>query len=170
MSVVTNIIVTTALNDGSLNDDSYTSVDTLNAWLLATRDRPVDQLRLVRDHAGGGKCFECDVWLGAFNHLDIDGFVAAFMAIEWEYRDCAQLMVLEEQRDRFLIVHADGSKPRSWHDDQRYAPDHADEVDNGTVARFLALADSVVTAGDRQQARRVLEDALRAELRARWHP
>lgn len=108
MSIVTSVILVTAMNDGNDNDDSYVSVDKLNRWLLETRGRACDQLERVSQHAGGGKCMQCDVWMGAFNMLDEEAFARAVQAIDWSHPDCVQLMLQSEQEDLFRVV-LDGS-------------------------------------------------------------
>jgi hypothetical protein len=76
--------------------------------ILATRyeeDAAIDCLQqtlgcaLIRvdDRGGGRKIMQCDVYLAAVNHLDIETFVAAFKAAPWHDPDCVQLMLKDEE-------------------------------------------------------------------------
>ena len=64
----------------------------------------------VTEHAGGEKAMQCLVYLGAFNHLDIDALVAFVRSCDWltdeeggdhSYMMPPQLFILGEQEDVF---------------------------------------------------------------------
>jgi hypothetical protein len=59
----------------------------------------------VDDRAGGDKIMQCDVYLAAVNHLDIENFVAAFKTAPWKDPDCVQLM-LKDEEDLLFTVYA----------------------------------------------------------------
>ena len=93
MSWVADVILVTSLSDEDNND--------LDAWLLGEYPH---RGRLVRvdDHAGGNKCMQARVSIGAYNHLYIEGLVNAFRAIRWEFPECAQLLIKDEDDDTFV--------------------------------------------------------------------
>lgn len=67
MSVVTNVMVL------GLGADPY--VKGLNAWLDSDTES-AGQLRKIPDNAvGGPKNLESDIWLAAFNYLNVGAFV-----------------------------------------------------------------------------------------------
>ena len=107
MSVVTDIILVTAMNDGAQGEDRYDSVDRLNALLSEIRQGRPDTLVKVDQHAGGTKAMQCDVWMAAINMLDEDAFVMAFLSIDWGDPECAQLMLKSEDDCRFRVINAE---------------------------------------------------------------
>lgn len=100
MSVVTDIILVTFLNDGAKRDNEHPNADRLSAYLEREHDR---DLQKVDEHAGGDKMMQCDVFMAAINHLDKDEFVKLFRSIEWEWPEKTQLMIKGEWDDRFEI-------------------------------------------------------------------
>lgn len=108
MSHVTDIILTTALWDGSPDDSPYSTpnADTLSAYLVA-KYGPANALNEVSEGAGGGKAFQADGFMAAVNYCDIAELVATFRAIKWVYPESAQLFVKDEYEDKFRIYNAD---------------------------------------------------------------
>jgi hypothetical protein len=111
MSQVTNLIV---LACGSIDDTAWLSEQLNRYW-----DNPdvfgagLDRLVWVEDPSlpphwyGGGKNLEALVFVGAFNHLDLDAFFAHLNAIEWPevYKDCfLQVCVQEQDDDLFRLI------------------------------------------------------------------
>lgn len=114
MSVVTDIILTTAVDDGAEREDEHPNADKLNAWLEELTGRPgclvkVDQL------GNGNKAMQCDVFVCAINYLPYDDFVEAFRAIQWERPGSANLSLKGEDDDGFTLYGVDprfGNTPR----------------------------------------------------------
>jgi len=96
MSHVTDIILSTAINDGAEREDEHPNTDKLSlcaGWELVKVD----------DKAGGGKAMQCDLFIAAINALPISDFLETFYQIEWEYPEKAQLMLKDEHDDVFTI-------------------------------------------------------------------
>lgn len=66
-------------------------------------DARLEALGFVRvdQHAGGNKVMERNVWLAAFNHLDLEALAAQLGAIEWEWPESVQLLVRDQHGARF---------------------------------------------------------------------
>lgn len=66
----------------------------------------VDDESLPRGWYGGSKYLECDLAIGAFNHLDLDGLVRHLCSLPEPEEDAGevQLMVLEQEEFRFRII------------------------------------------------------------------
>jgi hypothetical protein len=102
MSVVTNVVLCL---DGAYGEDEL---------LVAEVDRfcEFDRTRaLVSIHDetlpscwyGGTKGFEANLYVGAFNHLDLDAFVAYLRALPWRSRP-VQLILHEQEESGFRII------------------------------------------------------------------
>lgn len=53
---------------------------------------------------GGSKCLQTDVAIGAFNYFDLSEFIAHLKTIPWEYPECVQLIISEEDDETFRII------------------------------------------------------------------
>ncbi len=92
MSEVTNVILTTAAGE---------TIHALNAaWDFAGCPMFSD----VSYTSAGCKHLECNVYLGGFNHLDLERFIATVKGIAWDYPASVQLFVLEEHDERFREI------------------------------------------------------------------
>ena len=104
MSYVTDIILVTMIDDGMRitdNGGGKHNVAELNAFLFNNYNGTM--LIQVQEHTNK-RSMQCDVFISAVNHLDIDEFMRVFYGIEWEYPDNLQLMIKEE-RDNLFTVH-----------------------------------------------------------------
>lgn len=57
----------------------------------------------AQEWAGGSKCLEVNVCVGAFNYLDAKGLVEHLTAIEWEDDQQVQLFLMEQEGDKFVL-------------------------------------------------------------------
>lgn len=103
MSVVTDIILITGIDEGREGDETPGSVDRLNDWIEA-HGRATDRLIQVDKHAGGHKSMQCDVWLAAINYCDEDELEEAFHRIKWERPSMVQLLINSEYADQLRLV------------------------------------------------------------------
>lgn len=101
MSHVTDIILSTMIEDGAKRDDEHPNVDELNQYLIEHYGGWV--LVKVDENAGGGKAMQCDLFIAAINHLNIPEFLERFYEIAWEAPECVQLMLKDEHDERFSI-------------------------------------------------------------------
>ena len=108
MSVVTDILLCTAIDDGAPAEDKRPNADALSAWLVQ-RHGPACELKKLDGYAGGNKAMQCDVFGVAVNYCDTDELVAAFRAVKWQYPESAQLLVKEEDWDAFRLFTAAGT-------------------------------------------------------------
>lgn len=101
MSYVTNVI----LYIGILNDvdakikevNAYFEDDSFNG-LVSVEDE-----KLPNGWYGGSKYLECDLFIGAFNYLNLRNFINHLKSIEWDLDSPVQLIVLDEDDIRFKI-------------------------------------------------------------------
>tara|TARA_R110000765_G_scaffold235758_1_gene338702 strand:- start:5579 stop:5920 length:342 start_codon:yes stop_codon:yes gene_type:complete len=52
---------------------------------------------------GGSKMLEIPLYMGAFNHLDLEGLIDHMKELEWEEPENVQLMVKVQESDKFEI-------------------------------------------------------------------
>jgi hypothetical protein len=88
VSVVTNVIL-------SLHEDFI--VDKVNNWLFQNGHRP---LLRVDELWKWGKAMECDLYIGAYNHLEVAEFVA-FVKAAFSDED-TQLFIMEDGDEIFV--------------------------------------------------------------------
>lgn len=93
MSDVTNVIL--AVGVCETEDEDYDHTETVIRF--------DSRLKRVDQHAGGGKAFECTVFMAAYNYLDLDSMLTLFAEIPWRDRDEVQLMVKGQDDEHFKI-------------------------------------------------------------------
>lgn len=101
MSVVTNLILTF-----SLSEDTVIKEKEINLFFNNGRDFKIvsvdcDETKIVY---GGSKCFETNLYLGAYNHLDLPELIKHIKDIDWVERENVQLIIKEEQDEKFKII------------------------------------------------------------------
>ena len=53
---------------------------------------------------GGSKMLETPLYLGAFNHLELQGLIDHIKEIDWEEPENVQLIVKTQDSDKFMII------------------------------------------------------------------
>jgi len=53
---------------------------------------------------GGSKMLETPLYIGAFNHLDLEGLINHMKQIKWEEPENVQLILKEQDSDKFRII------------------------------------------------------------------
>ena len=101
MSRVTDIILITAIEDGAECEGEHPNADRLSAFIRENHYKVGVPLLQVHEIAGGNKYMQCSVFAGAINHLNADAVVECFANIDWEYPECAQLLLKGEQENTF---------------------------------------------------------------------
>ena len=93
MSKVTDVAILTPLPH---SDQESPAIAVINAWL---DEHHYGQLVEVSDHAGGKRAMQAQVYLGAFNYLDVPAFIATVKGAPWHRWDQGRvrLMVHEEE-------------------------------------------------------------------------
>lgn len=104
MSRVTNIILRTPLlNDrerSRYQEEINLFFEGENGLVNCSDDN------LPRSWYGGTKVLEAELWIGAFNHFDLDKFVSHLKEISWNtgYQDWVQVIYKGQDDDRFSII------------------------------------------------------------------
>ena len=100
MSYVADVILTTFL-EGEGIDEPCKGVVELNEWLDSEN---YGILQRVDQYTGGRKAQQADIYLGAFNYLDIGAFVEKIKSIKWVDPEYVQLFLKDEDDDLFNII------------------------------------------------------------------
>ncbi len=97
MSNVTNVILHISILEEWREDEPIVPIGELNKCLdeLHTSFSRVDQ------YAGGGKVFEANVFMAAFNHTPTDEIIRLVKSQSWKYPKEVQLFIMEQEDDRF---------------------------------------------------------------------
>jgi len=107
MSVVTNLILSF-----SIGEDEISRVDEINlfhnngrGFKLASADFEIE-INQDSNKAwyGGSKFLGTPLYIGAYNHLDIEGLIEYLKIINWKYPESVQLFLKEEESDKFRII------------------------------------------------------------------
>ena len=105
MSDVTNLIFAF-----SGVDEDLRKMDEVNTYFVDKGTKPlvsVDDERLPRAWYGGSKYLETGLYLGAFNHLNLDEFIKHVRTISWEFPESVQIIVKEQEDMKFTIIDLD---------------------------------------------------------------
>jgi hypothetical protein len=98
MSVVTNVVLKISIGDKS-------RISKLNELFQSGRNFvSCDDDSLPRGWYAGTKILECEIYPGAFNHLDLDGLVAAIRRIDWDDPQSVQLFVQSQEQVRLMEI------------------------------------------------------------------
>jgi hypothetical protein len=99
MSTVTNVIIT-----ASCGEDG---IDSLNASLKSITNSGI--FVEVSDYTVGTKAFEANIYLGAFNGLDLDGLTELVRKTKWKYPQDILVLVKEHEDNLFSVLSLKGS-------------------------------------------------------------
>jgi len=105
VSDVTNLIF--ALSG---TDDDLGKMHEVNTYFVDKGTKPlvsVDDERLPRAWYGGSKYLETGLYLGAFNHLDLDEFIKHVRTISWRFPEKVQIIVKDQEDMKFTIIDLD---------------------------------------------------------------
>ena len=97
-------------------------------------------------YGGGHKAFEADLYVGAYNHFDLDAFFRFLKGLAWHPSDTVHLIVREQDDPGFWVVDVLGSatldEPR-WKPAGASAPDPEQPAPaGGPKAEVAASEDS----------------------------
>ncbi len=103
MSLVTNVILHIPLGD---DEGLPRVIGQVNTFLAPQSLVSVEDPSLPHHWYGGGKFLETNLYLGAINYLDLDGFVAHLRRIPWGEDICGevQLIVMEQHDEGFRVI------------------------------------------------------------------
>lgn len=100
MSYVADLILTEF--DSDFEGPPCQSVQNINAWLAA--EHSGSEFKPVDDYAGGTKGMQIRVWLAAVNYLDVEGLEKIVREQTWDFVECVQLLLKNENDDRFRFL------------------------------------------------------------------
>lgn len=103
MSVVSGVILTCCLME-----EDTDNVARVNAWI---RERHGGgELVNVADQAGGKKHPQCEIWIGGFNAMQEDEFVAFVLRLPWD-EPSNMVLVIKPEKGPTRIWRATGGEP-----------------------------------------------------------
>lgn len=104
MSVVTNVILSTHIYFGE--EKTQITEEINNYFKEDTGFVNVDDEKIPRGWYGGTKMLEAELFIGAFNHLDLDSLIKHLRDnVNWgEFRQECQLIVKEQEDIGFRII------------------------------------------------------------------
>jgi hypothetical protein len=101
MSVVTNVIVLTSASE------RHASIEEVNQWLAHDSEGNIPLARADTVFAGA-RCMECQVYVGAYNYLSVDGLLAKFRLIAWDFPDSVQVGIRGPFDELFTFYRVSG--------------------------------------------------------------
>ncbi|NQY05521.1 MAG: hypothetical protein HRT68_04760 [Flavobacteriaceae bacterium] len=102
MSKVTNIILTSSV----IENEEFV-IKEIEKFILRGNSLKIVSINnktLPEGWYGGSKHFESNVFIGAYNYLDIKSFINHLKIIKWKDPECVQLFYLEEDDYRFKMI------------------------------------------------------------------
>ena len=106
MSYVTNVILHTSLMEWG-GWSSHSLLPRVNAFFEESGGGglvAVDDPALPTGWYGGNKFLEAQLYLGAFNYLILEEFIAHLRSLPWEAPESVQLIIKEENDDKFRVI------------------------------------------------------------------
>ena len=102
MSSVTNIILACSVleKDDILNQEFKKLVYNGTPFNIVS----VNSDQLKKAWYGGTKYLECNLYIGAYNYMDLEKLITDLKKIKWEDPDFVQLIVKLQDDDKFKII------------------------------------------------------------------
>ena len=100
MSRVTNVIITTESCDDCNLQLLNEAVKRMPGYTAGTEFQDLDAL------SGGDKHLECNIYVGAFNHLSVRSFCEAVASVLWNHPETVQVFIKEEEAEGFVELRA----------------------------------------------------------------
>lgn len=105
MSVVSNIILSFSIMEDFREEDDKDVIilmDDVNDWLTERGKGTFGGD--VNDVLGGTKHLETPVYVAAFNHFDIEAFIAFIKTLPWREPENVQLFVKGQEENKFALI------------------------------------------------------------------
>lgn len=100
MSDVTNVVL---LSSDHVYDDGISpTMERINAWCRENCNGQTFSEDLEK-YAGGHKCFESEIYIGAFNHIDPDALRYYLRSVDWVDPESVCILIKGEYDDSFSI-------------------------------------------------------------------
>lgn len=107
MSVVTTVLITTSIMESvetQAGTDRHVALEHINDGLRGERAPIIEIISPVHQHAGGNKCAQANVYMGAINHLDLDQLLGLMRSAPWEEPEHVLLLVNTEYENGFEVL------------------------------------------------------------------
>jgi hypothetical protein len=110
MSEVTNLILSFSIAENKASKRSEIELFHNNGrgFRLESADfegeNNVWNVQTTRRWYAGSKVLETPLFIGAYNHLDLDGLIEYLKTLEWEEPENVQLIVQEQHEYKFRII------------------------------------------------------------------
>ncbi len=109
MSVVTNLILSFSTSENEIIriEEINTFSNNGRGFKLVSADYErqfADEPYGVQTWYGGSKYLETPLFIGAYNHLDINGLINHLKTIHWEEPENVQLILKTQDSDSFEIM------------------------------------------------------------------
>ena len=101
MSEVTNVLLAF-----SILEDADARVRDVNGWLDEAGQLPLRSVWQTEAAVGGGKRMETPLYAGAFNGLDLSGFLAFLRTLVWSKPDEVQVLVHGQHDTQWRLIDA----------------------------------------------------------------
>lgn len=103
MSQVTNLILSF-----SVGEQEELMIKEVNSFLSFGKEINLVSMDFQKNAGyrwyGGTKFLEANLYVGAFNYFDLEGFISHLKKIKWEEPKMVQLILKEEFDERFRII------------------------------------------------------------------
>ena len=109
MSEVTNLIISFSIMEDEISRTLDLDLFFNNGrdFKVVSADYQADNDKKGQDRQrwyGGSKALETPLFIGAYNHLDLDGLIEHLKNIDWEEPENVQLIVKSQHSDKFKII------------------------------------------------------------------
>lgn len=103
MSHITDILLCTAIDDGSTGKDMHPNADKLNEFVRDIHGNN-NLFKKIELSFTKLRCLQSDVFVAAVNGCEIDKLITEFKSIKWQYPESAQILIKDEDDDRFELI------------------------------------------------------------------
>ena len=104
MSLVTNLLLHIGLLDSNPVNGAIVRVNEYFSQQGKTGLVGLDDPSLPKAWYGGSKFLEAQLYVGAFNFLDLQGFLSHLRGLDWKEPGVVQVIVMEQEDDIFRII------------------------------------------------------------------
>lgn len=104
MSVVTNLLLHIGISEEE--DEQLKAINAFFTERAYPHEKPLVAMDTEEHHSwyGGTKHLECYLFVGAFNHFDLDGFIKHLKSLTWVASEDVQIILKEDNDTNFRII------------------------------------------------------------------
>lgn len=107
MSRVTNLLLHTSSADKFVKGEATPRIQEVNRFFEQSNVKglvALDDPSLPKRWYGGSKHLEAQLYVGAFNYLNLEAFIKHLRGIQWQVPEWVQLIVKEQDDGLFRII------------------------------------------------------------------